>query len=268
MRLSGRSLQRLSLSAIAALTLLAWRFPSDAPVPAPGVTYRLKIVTSASAGGSSTGLTMVGRAHAIEGKSRVELDSTSTGPGAGPFGAGDLMLMTGDGVYLVHPQQKTYSDLIVDAISQMTSSGVPITLSSISVAMDTLQPETIDGRQTAHFRIRSTYTMNMMGQAITTVQTMEYWIAAIGFTVVTPMDDRGTLGAMGSMRELTEKMQDVYRLLPRGLAVRSVTKTSLGMQGTAIDSEQRAEVSDVREADVDPALVVLPADYRKVPLGG
>jgi hypothetical protein len=259
-RARRRGIALLAVSVAAAFTMAAR--PAS-----PGVTYRMRMVVTPP---DMPGMTMsptvvVGHGVAIGSQSRFDIDSVT---GQVPLTIGDYMLMLDSGrVVSVSPSMKTYSEgmpmmaqMPMDLLAQASVTNVNVTTEKLGVG------EALQGFPTEKVRMTATYTIGIpaMGASMNTMNVMELSMANLPASISTPFD--GSLPkelAQGPMKELSEKMLAARKALGSSTPLKTVTTSSVSVNGMNIQTTTSVEMLDVKAADVDPAMLKVPEGYTK-----
>lgn len=253
-------------------SLIALTTLSAVAAPASAGLYIEQTVTSS---GQGQGMEMNVRAWADDGKVRVEyLDSNN------PIMPPGSYLLTTDGgqtVYLVNPEEQTYSvfDLnqVFAFLGQMAeATGGMIHIDFKDPMSETLGSEpggTILGYDTTHRTWRSGYTMDMkvafMDQSNRMETTTEAWVTdevdypalGIWFTANPP-----TTGDPELDQVLTENMKQID-----GMVLKLVQdSTTTNKKGRTSHSSTTMEVTTLREESAPAGTFEMPAGYTETPL--
>jgi hypothetical protein len=261
-RASRRGIVFLALS-------LATAFTMAARPASPGVTFRMRMVVTPP---DMPGMTMaptvvVGHGVAVGAQSRFDIDSVS---GQVPLAIGDYTLMLDSGrIVSVSPSAKTYSEgmpmmaqMPMDLLAQASVTNVNVTTEKLGAG------EPMQGFPTEKVRMTATYTIGIpaMGASMNTMNVMELSMAKLPASIATPFD--GSLPkelADGPMKELAEKMNAARKALGSATPLKTVTTSSVSVNGMNIQTTTSVEMLDVKAADVDPALLKVPEGFTKKP---
>jgi hypothetical protein len=258
---------RALTSLLAALTALV-----AAATPAAAGLYVEQTVTST---GQGQGMDMNVRAWAEDGRVKVEyLDSNNPIMPAGSY------LLTTDGgqtVYLVNPEEQTYSvwdmNQVFAFLGQMSeATGGMMTIDFKDPMSESLGSEpggTILGYDTTHRTWRSGYTMDMkiafMDQSNRMETTTEAWVTdeveypalGIWFTAKPP-----TTGDPELDQVLTDSMAQIDGMV---LKLTQDTTTT-NKKGQTANSSTTMEVTTLREESIDASTFAMPEGYTETPL--
>lgn len=201
-------------------------------------------------------------------------DSENTYMGTGTY------LLTNDGgetLYLVDPQEKTYSEWDLDAVFRFASSvmnemGPLFDFEIENSKVETLLEEAggeIAGYATTHYRFKTSYDMQMKIMGIKRAQHMEsvedVWSTdaiadpAMGVWLRKRSTSRGDSALDELIATEMEKM--------KGFPLKRVDEViTTGKKGKQRSTKTITEVSELSEQDVDDDLFMLPEDYENVPL--
>lgn len=243
---------------------------------------RTSIVVSGGMSGMLGGLGpgYTGHGYVAGKRMRVDIVEGSLPPFADK---GDYILFDSTGMIAVRPAKKEFSIIPSDAASkvfeQMEGLGVTITVADVSVTLDSVPGiDTVAGYPTRHYRTNVSYTMSLAGmgvsQQVKSRATTDYWVAATTGLVTSPLERTGglsggsqSLGAMsssGPLKGLVTKVDSITRLL-RGTPLRTKATTS---SDAGVSLETTAELSNLRNAQVDESLLVVPTDFAKAATPG
>ncbi len=241
------------------------RVTGSMPGAMPGIT----------GGPDSQGYT--GHAMSLPRRGRMDIID---GAVEGLFAKGDYVLYDSTDIVVVHPASKTFTPVTRDAqnraIARLDSLGFKIRLSDEKVALDSIgRGDTISGVATQRYRLTMAFNMAMdagvVQQRIGSETVTEYWAGVVPDLPPNPLLRSNALtgGMTGMFKALSARVDSVSRRLAHTVALRTVSTTRINAgPGQMMESQQSSEVSDIRRAPVDPALLVLPADYKPEPLPG
>jgi hypothetical protein len=218
-----------------------------------------------------------GTAISAAGRGRIDIVEGSQGP---VMQMGDYVLFADGDMLVVRPSDKSYLVLGIAAAramsGQLASGAFQMSLSNVSVKLDTLAGEPIEGRSTEHYRIAGRYDMTMAAMAgappITTTQTTEFWLADAGNIPPTPFTRAGSaadIAATGPMAAFLQQFAAAAAELPKGkVPVRHLVTTRMTVAGTTMGTDNLVEMSGFKTVDIDLDKFVLPADYalRTLPM--
>jgi hypothetical protein len=236
---------------------------------APGVTYRVRIGMTPpdKPGMQMAEMTLVGHGSAIGGQSRIDVDSVS---GQLPMAVGDYMLTLDSGrLVTVNPASKTYSDGASSMMALSPQMLAQASVTNVSVTTEKLGAgETIQGHPTEKVRLTTTYTLNLMGQAMNTMNVSEMSMAQLPSAVATPFDGNLPQELLdGPMKELGEKMIAARKALGTATALKTVNTSTLSspMLPQNFTTVMTVELLDLAPGDVDPAALKIPEGYTRKP---
>lgn len=234
---------------------------------APGVTYRLRIVTTPPdmPGMAMSPSVIVGHGSTMGALSRFDVDTVSGQ--MIPMTVGEYMLMLDSGrMVTVNPTSKTYVEgnpamnaLPPDLMAQAQFSNVNVTTEKLGAG------EPMQGFPTEKFRVTTTYVLSIMGQSLNTMTTAEMWVAQLPGTVTTPFD--GTLPKSmsdGMWKELYDKTNAARKTLGAGTSLKTVTISQI-TGPMNVTTTNTVEMLDVKAGDVDPAIFRVPEGFMKKP---
>ncbi len=233
---------------------------------APGLTYRVRMVVTPPEipGMPPQSATVIsGRGYSIGTQSRLDIDSVQ---GQIPMAIGDYMLTLDSGrTFMVNPTSKTYSEGIPGMASLPPEILAQASVTNVNVTTEKLGAgETMQGFATEKVRMTVTYSLAIMGTAMNTMTTAEMWVAKLPAAVSTPFD-----GAIpkemseGPMKELAEKAMAARKTID-GTPIKTVTTAQI-TGPMSITTVTTVELLDMKQGDVDPAMLKLPEGFTKKP---
>ena len=265
--LSTRGPSRRGILAFALFVAGAASIAARPFAPAPGVTYRVRMVVTPPEipGMPAMGPTIVvGRGASIGAHSRMDIDSVT---GQIPLAIGDYILTLDSGrTLMVNPSTKTYSEgmaalaaLPPELLAQASITNVNVTTEKLGAG------EPIQGYATEKVRMTVTYSLALMGQAMNTMSVMEMSLAQLPASVLTPFDGNMPKEmSTGPMKELADKMTAARKALGPATALKTVTTSSI-TGPMNVTTTTTLELLDVKAGDVDPALLKVPEGFAKKP---
>lgn len=211
----------------------------------------------------------------------VDGDSTkiqfASGQQVGVFGPGTYLVTrdAGENLYLVNPEEKTYSNFnlgqMLGTVSQLMEgmgSLLKVEFADVHSKKVSEGPGgTIQGYSTTRMTFRSGYTMRMavMGMKQENVVEMdqEVWVTDAfdprAFTVWLRPDKR-----MSGMFEGLDKMMEAEFSKIEGVPLKGVVKTmTTDKKGRVTTSTSTTEVIALREESVSASIFEIPADYTE-----
>lgn len=249
----------------------------------PGFTYTIRVTGSAPGGmpGISGGAGSLGyTGHAMSLATRGRMDITD-GSVEGLFAKGDYLLYDSTDIVVVHPGTKTFTvvtrDAQTHAIARLDSLGFKVRLSDEKVALDSIgRGDTISGVATQRFRLTMAFNMAMdagvVQQRIGSETVTEYWTGVVPDFPPNPLLRSNAIagaGMTGMFKDLSTRVDSVSRRIAHVVPLRTVSTTRIiAGPGQMMESRQSSEMSELKRAPVDPALLVLPADYKAEALPG
>jgi hypothetical protein len=254
-----------------------------------GITYLMRFTSTPSGEQPSSvaaATTMNWSAQVMFAAGRGRMDIID-GELPGMFEKGDFVLFDAGDFIVVHPTTQRFSrspyELLDSTAGRTLPTGMKMSLSNITIVLDTIGEEVVSGRRTSHYRIRTGYAaaIDVSGmaaqlsevkpQGIETRQVTDYWyvdrteIPLAPFAAAVPAKRRVVTGVMA---ELAAKMATTAASLPTGkFLVKTTTSTrTLVGPGMSFGSDNATEISEVRDADVDTQRLALPAAYLEAGL--
>jgi hypothetical protein len=260
---------------LAAATLVAL---GAAPAPyAPGLTFSIR--SSGSREGAATSVT---RVQALGGVLRFDGDPGKQG--AGGKGSYTLVNPAAKTLSIVMPDRKQYleinlADSTGQALGALASMMAATTMvSDIQVSGSALGAGGIvNGYPTNRYRINTSYSeVASDGETPRRVRLVEeFWVTNELKDIPDPMDaftrafggQNGMPQVGGTMSELLRRRGEAKRKLFSGLAIRSVTKSTLvERDGTTSEESSTTEIVDLKRTDLDASALRVPAGFTKTDL--
>jgi hypothetical protein len=234
--------------------------------PAPGLTYRLRmVVTPPDIPGMppQSPTVLVGHGASIGTQSRLDIDSLQ---GQLPLAIGDYMLNLDSGrVVMVSPASKTYSEGMPSMVALSPEMMAQASVTNVNVTTEKLGAgETMQGFATEKVRMTVTYSLAIMGTALNTMTTVDMWVGQLPGNVTTPFD-----GAIpkelseGPMKELADKTMAARKAI-KGTPIKTVT-TSQITGPMSVTTVTTLDLLDLKPGDVDPAVLKVPEGFAKKP---
>ena len=236
---------------------------------APGLTYRVRMVMTPPEmpGMQMSQIVIVGHASAMGGMSRFDIDSVS---GQVPMTVGDYMLSLDSGrVVTVSPSTRSYSEGIPGLTALPPQLLAQASVQNVNVTSEKLGAgEMMQGYATQKVRMTATYVLNIMGQSLNNMTTVEMSLAQLPVPASTPFDGAPPKEMLDSpMRELMEKTTAARKAVGSGSPLRTVTTTAISgaTLPAGMTTTTTVDVIDVKTGDVDAAVFKLPEGYTKKP---
>jgi hypothetical protein len=251
----------------------------------PGVSYKLTVTTEPPDMMRQNGMrNVVLKAHGVATSNRQRLDLDELEPNATLLMPHDYFLMLDTGkTTQVSMQNSIYTNnfslsgavgmgAVLPISGQNAGMVANLTVARIQTKLDTLgDKDVISGYPTRHFRITLDYAM-MTGQAeIPLHAVIEVWTAQLPVKLTDPFQQIAVLDSAGPMQALFDKMAQIRAQLGGGVALRTITTTTLDISGMGgggggmppLVIVQKSEFSDIKDTDVDPAQFTIPRGFSK-----
>ena len=265
------------LVALAAISISATR------PPLKGVSYRLRmntrlpaIMQSMQQNGGPAAPAFLVKVKAAGKNARFEFDSMPQGT---PIPPGDYMLFLESGRAIrVSPKEKLFDE----APNGFGAAGGGLQLhnnlggrggrapdiTGIDMDVQQLDDETIDGRQVRHYQLVTEFTLEVMNQTTPVRIEMETWTADLppNQTIVNPFDFVGAISSNDPASKLTNRLA-AERKKMQGTPIKM--NTNFIIQGLAngaipaLEFGQTIEVLDIKDVDIDPKDLDVPAGFSK-----
>ena len=270
---TARALGIFSFVSVAATTVAK---PVAKPVATParssGVTYEVVMTTTSQpAGPAGAGYSMTARGMTdAKGSSRMEIVSVD-GAAGGAFTVGDYYLSVDGKSTLVHVATKTYVDVLDQAANALKNMppeiAAQLTLTDVTGKVEKVSgDEAIAGLSAEHHRVSLSYSMNVMGQSIPSTVVSDYWFAKLPVKFAIPIGGGPTKAptVAGPMAGLAARQFELMPSLPDRTVIKSTSSTTLAIMGQNVVTSITTEMKNIKEANVDAALFVIPDGFTKV----
>jgi hypothetical protein len=265
-----------------------------------GITYRVRMSSrlppqmAGMGGDGGAGPLIIARASSVGNRARFDLLTFQPAPQG--TGVDDyLLVMDSSRMVLVNPDERTYSDAtalfsggglgILGAMAGgrrggqggggggggrvgSGGGGMPqIDISGLVTDFQLVGPDTVDGRQTQHYRIVAEMSVPVMGNQSPLRIIIDTWTANLPYHIVNPFDGPATVAADDPVARLSAKLNELRKKI-EGTAIKSIVTTSLTLggpagAGMALDFVQTTTITDIKELDVDEKLLDVPAGFTK-----
>jgi hypothetical protein len=251
----------------------------------PGVSYTIRVGGPPRVGSGLIAALAAPPAHyvanAVYADGRGRLDIIEGGVES-VFATGDYVLFDSTDLVIVHPSTHEFVPLSHEAsggkMSEMQAMGLTLKIGDLKVTIDSIPgSDSVAGRATRHFRMTTAFTMSiaasLLQQRLATESITDYWVATVpglpGNPLLRANGFSGTPVATGMFKELSERVDSAAALMGPTVALRTSTSSRL-MQGpgSIVQMQQTSEVSDLKNVDIDPSLLMLPAGYAEAALPG
>lgn len=270
-------------AAFAGLVALATISTSASRPPLKGVSYRLRMNTRLPAimqqmqnGNGMPAPAFLVKVKAAGKNARFEFDSMPQGT---PIPPGDYMLFLESGRAIrVSPKEKLFDEAPngfggagggLQLLNQVGGRGGRAPdITGIDMDLQQLDDQVIDGRQVRHYQLVTEFMLDVMNQTTPVRIEMETWTAdlAPNQTIVNPFDFAGAISSADPASKLTNRLM-AERKKMQGTPVKMVTNFILtGLANGAIPAlefGQTIEVLDIKDIDIDPKELDVPAGFTK-----
>jgi hypothetical protein len=239
---------------------------SDSPTAPPGVT----------GGPGSKGYV----AHVSVLGARGRMDIVEGGV-ADLFTKGEYLLFDSTEVVVVHPATQQFvllTQQTVGASGQLDSAGFNLKLTDEKVAVDSIGPgDTISTFPTTRYRLTLAFNvelnMGSMAMRVGSEAVTDYWVAAIPGMAPNPLlrsnGMGGGGGVPGMLHALSLRVDSAATRMGRTIVLRSSATTRINAgAGHVTESHTSAAVSDLKRAPVDKSSLIVPIQYKVLPLPG
>jgi hypothetical protein len=233
---------------------------------ARGVTFAIRITLVAGPNQQVTSA-LTGRGTFVNGRGRIDFDSTVGRSAA--FGRNDYLLIDSSGTTLVRPETRTYSEIdspLQGPIERLAGRvGSQATVSAVNVEMDKLGPtDSVSGRTSQHYRITAEYTVELPRGPLHSRTTTELWMAKLPFQLSAPFAQLSPQADTGPFKAVFAKMREHGKqLASEGTPIKAVVTTNYTFGAVTINSMETAQLTDIREADVDESRLKVPEGFKR-----
>jgi hypothetical protein len=247
----------------------------------PGYTYRLKISSHITEPNGKTRdvVVMSGRAMVSAKGGRLDVDEAAKDKGA-MADKGGYILYDPTSMMIVSPKDKqilkfTFDDMEKGMSALANVPGLRMAISDVAVSFEKLGPgEPLLGMSTTKYRITQDYKVAVkvafMNRGSTEHIVQDFWMADEKKGMANPFGRMGQMrpGGGGAFAELVTKTSEAQSKMGRGMPLKTVTTTtSTSNKNEVTTAVSTMEVTDLKEGNVDDALLVPPADYQVTDMG-
>jgi hypothetical protein len=276
---------RRLLGALAVTALAAGSISAVRP-PLKGVSYKLRMNTRLPAmmqqmqNGREAPSFLV-KVKSAGKNARFEFDSVPQGT---PIPAGDYMLFLESGRAIrVSPKEKLYDEApnglggaggpmsMLSAVAGRGGNGRQLEITGIDMDLQQLDDETLHGRQVRHYQLVAEFNIEVLNNVAPIRLEMETWTADLspGQSIVNPFDLAGAVGTAAPndpAAKLTTRLMAERKKMQGTPLKTSMTFVISGLGNGAVpplEFGQTTEVIDLREIDIDPKDLDVPAGFTK-----
>ena len=274
------------------LTALCLALSTGAAPFTKGIAYRVRMSSRLPAqmagmgGDGGAGPLIVARASAVGNRARFDLLTFQPAP-PGTSVDDYLLVLDSSTTVLVNPAERTYSDAaamvsggrlgMLGALSggrrggrggAAGGGGMPqVDITGLVTDFEVVGLDTVDGRQTQHYRIVAEMSVAVMGNQTPLRIMIDTWTANVPYHIVNPFAGPTTASPDDPAAKLTAKLNELRKKI-QGTPVKSVVTTSVTLggpagAGMALDFVQTTAITDIKEVDVDEKLLDVPAGFTK-----
>lgn len=249
----------------------------------------IDVGTDVAAAGGGRGATGGGRGGAnnvlnmngsfIKGMGRMDVQGVIGSP---ELQATQSALFTDTSTTIIDDVEKTWWPRVFDIgsilafTSAIDATTAPRKVGSLTVSWDSLPSETYEGRPAKHYQMKMSYGFTQPTRedslkvlAVTTV-TSDYWVVNL------PVNFENRFAGIGRPRRQMpdsllgewQKMLKLYTELGKGTIVKFQATGLIGENSTGATQYTRTmEMTGIREVQLDPATLKVPADYTRAATG-
>ncbi len=280
------------------LTALCLAASTGAVPYTKGITYRVRMSSrlppqlAGMGGDAGAGPLILARASAVGNRARFDLQTFQPAP-QGASLDDYLLVIDSSRTVLVNPDERSYTDATallsgggLGMLGAMAGGrrggrggggvgggaggggGMPqYDINGLVTDFETVGQDTVDGRQTQHYRIVAEMTVAVMGNQTPLRIMIDTWTASLPYHIVNPFDGAATVSPDDPAAKLTAKLNELRKKI-EGTAIKSVITSSLTVggpagAGMALDFVQTTTITDIKEMDVDEKLLELPVGFTK-----
>ena len=259
-----------------------------------GITYRVRMSSrlppqmAGMGGDGGAGPLILARASSVGNRARFDLLTFQPAP-PGTSVDDYLLVLDSARTVLVDPAERSYSDATalfsgggLGMLGAMGGGrrggrgggggggvgGMPqVDISGLVTDFQLVGPDTVDGRQTLHFRIVAEMSVAVMGNQTPLRILIDTWTANLPYHIINPFDGPATVASDDPAAKLSAKLTELRKKI-EGTPIKSVVTTSLTLggpagAGMALDFVQTTTITDIKELDVDEKLLDVPAGFTK-----
>ena len=257
--------------------------------PVKGVTYKLRMTTRLPAmmaqlrNGDQTGPEFVAKVKAIGKNARFEMQSVPQGAQINPD---DYLLFLESGrAIMVNTAEKTFSEApaglggtggslgMLGSIAgrsraQADGRGGPpqIDINGIDMDLQQLDGDTLQGRQVRHYQLVAEMNVQVMNNMAPLRIEMEMWTADLPYQIINPFDIAGTVSPDDPASKLTSRLLAERKKI-QGTPLKMIMNMTISGLGNGavppLEFGQTTEIMDLKEMDIDPKQLQVPAGYTK-----
>jgi hypothetical protein len=275
---------RRALALAGAAMMIAVSTSATRP-PLKGLSYRLRMNTRLPAmmqqmqgASGAPAPSFLVKVRAAGKNARFEFDSVPQGT---PIPPGDYMLFLESGRAIhVSPKEKLFEEApngfggaggglsLLGQVGTRNGTTRAPDITGIDMDLQQLDDETIQGRQVRHYQLVAEFTLDVLNQTSPVRIEMETWTADLpgGQTIVNPFDIIGGIQTTGPESKLTTRLAAERKKMQGTPIKTSMTFTIEGLGNGAIpplEFGQTTEVLDLKEIDIDPKELDIPAGFTK-----
>lgn len=227
-------------------------------------------------GGTGVNRVMMMTGSAVKGNHRMDVTGI-IGDGQTELTASQWALFTDTTTTVIDDVQHMYWPRVFDIGSILAFTGQVDAQNSrvgtLKVSWDSMPAETIEGRPAKHYQMKMEYGLKQQREdslkdlAVTRV-TSDYWVVNL------PVNFENRFAGIGRPRRLVPdslrgewaKMLELYKELDKGTIVKFTAAGIIGENAnSATEYTRTMEMTDIKEAPVDPTLFKVPAEFTLRP---
>jgi hypothetical protein len=145
--------------------------------------------------------------------------------------------------------------------------GMPqMDMSGLVTDFEDVGPDTADGRQAHHYRVVAELTVSAMGRQVPLRLVVDTWAATLPYHIVNPFSVMAATSTDDPAAKLTAKFAEYQKKID-GTPIKTLVTTTItfdaGGGPMTLDFTQTTTITDIKEVDVDPTTLDLPAGFVK-----
>jgi len=196
------------------------------------------------------------------------------------FDKGDYLLFDSSEVVIVHPAKQQFVLLTEQTVGAtgIDTIASSIKLSDEKIALDSIGPgDTISAFPTTRYRLTLAFNIAVsLGDTVMvrvgSETVTDYWVASIPGMAPNPLLRSNGVnggGVPGMLHAFSLRVDSASRRMGRTIVLRSssTTRTNAG-PGRVAEGHNSSAVTDIKRAPVDKNSLIVPIQYRVVPLPG
>jgi hypothetical protein len=243
------------------------------------MTSRLPQMMAQMQGNDGTGPAFLAKVKSVGKNARFEFQAVPDGM---PVTLEDYLLFLADGrAILVNAAEKAYMEapaslgggtgslgMLGSVAGRGGRGGRQVEITGIDMALEQLDNDTLQGRQVRHYQLVAEMSIGVMNTMTPLRLEMEMWTADLPYNIVNPFDiiGTGTPAADDPVAKLTARLMAERKKI-QGTPLKTTMNliiTGLGNGAVPpLEFGQTTQITDIKEADIDPKELEIPAGFTK-----